>query len=99
MNNILQLIDPINLGNIGYKKYQFCDKRILPTCGVNVMRLPSPSLEKPYNITPCIYQSPNKIIAPQPDIVKQFNEYDIHYYPAPYNHAAEFPDLKILNQL
>ena len=94
MFNILQCLDPIDLGNIGYRKYQFCDKPVLPISGVNVTRIPTPSLAKPYNINPCVYQPPDKIIIPQPEITRRFNDYNVDYYPPPYNHAAdttEFP--------
>ncbi len=98
MYTILQCLDPIDLGNIGYRKYQFCDKPALPTAGVNTTRIPSPILAKPSNVSPCTFQPPDKIMVPQPEIARRFNDYNVDYYPPPYNHAAdtaEFPSPKI----
>lgn len=91
--SLLAMMDPTDLGNIGYKKYEPCKKPSLPRNGTLVHRLPEPPIPRT-QMSPEWYYD-NGLVVQATHKLKRWPQFEPPHYPFPFNHRDhhdEFPD-------
>ena len=96
---ILTMLDPVDLGNIGYKKYFVSPKPTLPVEGTFICQIPERLFPR-NNFHPDWYF--DKTLVRQPEIkLKRWPHLEPFLYPPPFDHSSfpdEFPDPEVLTR-
>ena len=95
--SLMSMLDPTDLGNVGYKKYAPITKPILPQNGTLVHKLPDNPIPR-INVSPEWYYEDGMVVQPTFRI-RRWPQFEPEYYPFPFNHSTftdEFPDPVLL---
>ena len=98
-STILSMLDPVDLGNIGYKKFIFSPKPPLQVQGTLINSVPD-CLFPRNNVTPNWYY--DKTLVRQPEAkLKRWPHLEPFLYPPAFDHSSfpdEFPDPELLQK-
>lgn len=97
--NLLSMLDPIDLGNIGYKKFSTQTRPTLPDSGTLIKIMPERLLPR-FNITPNWYYDKG-IIIQAGSKVRRWPQLEPILYPPPFDHDEfphEFPNPEALQK-
>lgn len=96
---ILELLDNIDMGNIGYKKYAIRRKPIIPTTSAIIEPRTFRTIPKPA-ISPSWYFEGNQIITPHRHNKTKFSFYEPVCYPPPIPPTEEeYPDPELFKHM